>query len=132
MDAQVERAVARLPDVMDKILGELRASREERAAFRVELHEARAERAEFRKEREDSREFMRQLTLRHERAMGAIDRNMRAVERRTQGAERGMQGVERGMQALVERLEDMGDQIRANTAAVLKALDRLDHGGAAA
>jgi hypothetical protein len=27
---------------------------------------------------------------------------------------------------MIERLDDMGDQIRANTQAVLRAIDRLD------
>jgi hypothetical protein len=61
---------------------------------RVELELNRSERAE-------TREFMRELTIRHEKAM----------------------------QNVARRLEDMGDQIRANTAATWAMLDRLGPAG---
>jgi hypothetical protein len=148
MDAALERALVRLPDVMDRILEEIGDSREERRENRrwqdstlaenrewqestlaenrewqeATLAEIRAEREEFlewmRADREESREFMRQLTLRHERVVRDIDGSMQTIakELKNMGAE----------------LRDMGDQIRANTAAVFKILDRLDNGHAAA
>ena len=58
----------------------------------------------------DQREFMRELTLRHERATQAVIRRLDAG---------------------TERLGDMGDQLRANTRAVLAVLDRLEPGSAA-
>lgn len=58
----------------------------------------------------------------------AFDRNTEAFERNT----RAWGHTVAAFKAIETRLEDMGDQIRANTQAVLKALDGLDNGGASA
>jgi hypothetical protein len=80
---------------------------------RIDRHMADV-REEMRLSREqyaDQREFMRELTLRHERSTQAAVRTLDAQTR---------------------RLDDMGDQIRADTRAVLAVLDRLEPGAGAA
>jgi chromosome segregation ATPase len=83
MSDRLEHALERLEASMDRVDHELHANREERA---------------------EMRQFMRELTLRHERATEHV------VDR---------------LEAMGERLADMGDQLRANTAATWAIVDRL-------
>ena len=62
---------------------------------------------------------MRRVLERQERA---FERQERAFAFQIQTFQNTIALIER----LIERLDDMGDQIRANTQAVLRALDRLD------
>lgn len=86
---------------------------------------------------------MDEVLLRQE---GAIERNTRAFERSERAFKRSEQAFEKsdqrfelnrlafertfaGIDAMVKVLEDMRQDIRANTQAVLKLLDRFDNGG---
>jgi hypothetical protein len=67
-----------------------------------------------------------------ERNDRAFERNTRALEQNTQAFERNARGWGKTVEVLTameRRLEDMGDQIRANTQALLRVLDRLDGEG---
>jgi hypothetical protein len=76
-------------------------------------HERREAELERRDERRDGefREFMREIALRHEKIFGAVLAEMEEWRREA---------------------EEGRKQIRANTEAVLRLLDRLGPGGAAA
>lgn len=60
--------------------------------------------------------FIREMTLRIHRGAQIIARRLDRLEERS----------ERHGDAILRALEDHGSAIRANTAAILKALDRLD------
>ena len=82
------------------------------------MDEIREEMRANREERVSLQEFIREQALRMERAA------------EHQGRELG--GIGEAMDRVVEHLDDMGDQVRANTRAVLQLLDRFDGGGGAA
>jgi hypothetical protein len=67
-------------------------------------------------------EFIREQTLRMERAANQQERTLNR-----QG-----DALEKFMERVLARLDDMGDQIRANTQAVLRLLDRFDQNGGTA
>jgi septal ring factor EnvC (AmiA/AmiB activator) len=71
-----------------------------------------------RKSRDDLHDFIQEQTRRMERAA------------EHQGRELAKIGT--AMDRAIERLDDMGDQIRANTEATWRMLDRLDGGDGAA
>lgn len=71
-----------------------------------------------------------------ERNTQALDRNKEAFDRNTEAFERHGRAFERhgqfilgAMNGVVRTLDDMRDEIRANTRAVLKLLDRFDERG---
>ena len=70
-----------------------------------------------------------QHMLRQERV---IADNTRAMETLTTTLTAVVESFQAEMSKLGRRLDDMGDQIRANTRAVLNVLDRLDGPGRAA
>jgi septal ring factor EnvC (AmiA/AmiB activator) len=97
--------------LMQEIRDEIRLTREDIALSREELRLSRESRA-------DLHDFIQQQTRRMERAA------------EHQGRELAKIGT--AMDRLIERLDDMGDQIRANTEATWRMLDRLDGDGGAA
>jgi hypothetical protein len=106
--AQGNEHMARGNELMDEIREELRANREERAGFKDFILE---ERAGF-------KDFIQEQTLRMERAA------------EHQGKE--LAKIGEAMTRVIEHLDDMGDQVRANTRAVLQLLDRFEDDGGAA
>ncbi len=74
------------------------------------------------------------------RILAGVERTLARQERAFERQERAFERQERAFafqvqtfenliavtERVIERLDDMGDQIRANTQAVLRALDRLD------
>ena len=73
------------------------------------------------------------------RSDDVTERNTRAFERNTHAFERNTQAYERNARAwgktisapdaIRESIEDMSDEIRANTRAILHVIDRLENGG---
>ena len=82
---------------------------------------------------EPFREFIREQTLRFERAIREIAREMRA-EREVILQEIGVHREEsrRYFERLDAELKDLLDESRAQRGALLRMLDRLDNGGGAA
>jgi hypothetical protein len=78
------------------------------------------------------REFIREQTLRFERAMRALSAEIRA-DTRGQREEMRLQREEsrRYFERIDKRLDDLHDESRAQTLALLRVIDRLDNGGAA-
>ena len=103
--------MARAGVLMEEIREEMRLGHEEHERGRAEMRLSREQNA-------DLREFIREQT--------AV---MRAAAR---GIEASSQRSERKIDAVIERLDDIGDQIRANTQTVLTMLDRLAGNGGAA
>jgi hypothetical protein len=72
----------------------------------------------------------RALLERHERSEGQAEARHRALLERQQRSERlfvsALSEINKSMQRNNERLDDMGEAIRANTRAVLSVLDRLE------
>lgn len=71
------------------------------------------------------RDFMREQTLRHERASRAMQRGLLSMERRTEE-------VVRKTDMQIETLHDLIDESRAQRQALLAMLDRLGGGPATA
>jgi len=69
------------------------------------------------------RDFMREQTLRHERASRSTEAWLRVVERRTD------EMIRRGDE-MISELRDLREESKAQRAALFKILDRLDSGGA--
>jgi hypothetical protein len=90
---------------------EIRLTREEIVLTREEVRLSRESRA-------DLHDFIQEQTRRMERAA------------EHQGRELAKVGT--AMDRLIERLDDMGDQIRANTEATWRMLDRFDGDGGTA
>jgi hypothetical protein len=70
-----------------------------------------------------------------ERLEGVVERNtlaMEAVVGAMTQIDGSMARIDRSMARMRRAMDDMGDQIRANTQAVLKALDRFDAAGGTA
>ena len=62
------------------------------------------------------------------RVIEAFDRNTAAIDRLEASSRLHSEVLRAGFEGMMARLEDMGDQIQANTRAVLRVLDRLDGG----
>lgn len=113
--AHVDAHMARADAILEEIREEIRLSREER-------RESREERRESREEHGDLRLFIREQTA----LMQTIGRRMeRALEASSSRAER-------RHETMIKRLDDMGDQIRANTEATWRMLDRFSGNGGTA
>lgn len=72
----------------------------------------------------DDKTFMNEVLLRHDRAMREVYRGFERVGRSIDEASQ-------SIDANTARLNDMRGEIRANTQAVLRVLDRLDGGSPA-
>jgi hypothetical protein len=104
----------------------------ERATVALERQETAFERQE-----KSLEQLMRRMDERDARSEAMfrelLDRGGRAA-RRAERSERifvaALSGIDASMQRSVERLDEMGDAIRANTRAVLSVLDRLEAGPA--
>ena len=111
LDARLEHVdahMARAEVVFEELREEMGLNREERAASRAE--------------HEDLRLFIREQTA----LMQAFGRRMeRALEASSARADR-------KLDAVLKRLDDMGDQIRANTEATWRMLDRFSGNGGTA
>lgn len=118
LDARMESVDAhmkRADSLFEEIREELRLGREER-------RESREERRESREEHEDLRLFIRHQTA----LMQTAARGMQ--EAFAQSSAR----AELKLDKVIERLDDMGDQIRANTEATWRMLDRFSGNGGTA
>lgn len=107
----------------DRFLEELSEVRRELTRARAEIgEEVRLTREEVhlsRLSREDLRDFIREQTRRMEKAAEHQGRELAKIGQ--------------AMDRQIKRLDDMGDQIRANTEATWRMLDSLDgEGGPAA
>lgn len=69
------------------------------------------------------REFIREQTLRHERATRRMERWLQTVEVKTAD-------MTRAVDAQIATLEDLVEESRAQRAALFKMMDKLDSGGA--
>ncbi len=80
------------------------------------------------------KEFIREMTLRIERSGQAVIAEVRGMREdigREMGAMRGEMGGMRGdLRYLTTEIHDMRSEIRAQTRAILRVLDRFDEGGA--
>jgi hypothetical protein len=96
---------------MEQISEEIRLTREEITLSREEVRLSRESRA-------DLHELIQQQTRRMERAAEHQGRELAKIGE--------------AMDRAIEHLDEMGDQVRANTRAVLQLLDRFDEDGGAA
>ena len=78
------------------------------------------------------REFIREQTLRCEGAMRAVSAEIREEVRAQRAEIRAHRRESRAyFERLDRRLDDLHDESRAQTQALLRVIDRLDNGGAA-
>ena len=81
------------------------------------------------------REFIREMTLRIERAMREFGREMARMRTENRAFFEVMQGEFRELrqesQAQRDEIRDLREESRAQTQALLRILDRLDNGGTA-
>lgn len=75
------------------------------------------------------REFMRELTLRHERAMREMVRRTDEMIRRSDVQTEALVALREESRAQIEALVDLREESRAQRRALFAVLDRLDPGG---
>lgn len=109
--AHVDAHMARADVVVEEIREEIRLSRE-----------SREERREAREDHQDLRLFIREQTALMQGAARSIERTGARLEEK----------FDLTLEAMARRLDDMGDQIRANTEATWRMLDRFPGNGGAA
>jgi exonuclease VII small subunit len=86
----------------------------------------------------DLREFIREMMVRFERTMAGFERRMVNFERAMVSFERAVASFEarqvsfeRRTDAVIDALQDLREESRAQREALWRVLDRLDNGGAA-
>ena len=78
------------------------------------------------------REFIREQSLRFEHAMRALSADIREeIRSQREESRRYFERIDRRLDRLDKRYEDLHDESRAQTQALLRVIDRLDNGGAA-
>ena len=120
----------RRDDVLEEIRDELRLNREERreAAAQAERHAAQAERHAAQAERhaamfEDTREFIREQTVRVDRAFRELSLEIRglAAEVRASG-----EFTRRAIVEAITEIRERREESHAQTQALLRLIDRMD------
>ncbi|HEX8065313.1 MAG TPA: hypothetical protein VF520_02170 [Thermoleophilaceae bacterium] len=76
-------------------------------------------------DRDDLRQFMRDLLARFDRSMGAIDRRLEAQAEAMYAMRDEMRANTARIRAHTTRIDDMRDEIKAQTRALLHVLDQL-------
>ena len=77
----------------------------------------------------DLKDFIREITLRHEKASQETDRWLRVAERRTDEMIRKGDEMVRKGDAVIAELRDLRAESQAQRAALFRMLDRLGPGG---
>lgn len=108
---RIDAHMARGNEFMARIDVHMARGEQQMARIEEEMRLSRAEHERSRKVHEGLREFIREQTLRMEKAAALQARGLDALERR--------------MEQMGQRLDDMRDQIRANTEATWRMLDRF-------